>query len=158
MFVLVFPKRLFLIIALFLIVSFGFECLKSIENKYMFQNVNEKLKRKTFPLEINYTPHALWANPLKQMCVTGPVSVVVYLAWCPQGPAHSGKGWGEGWWHWSLLPEAQTLLERGTNIISDSFRFRQTMWMSDTSCGHSWICVDFSCDFLLLVHFKKWNK
>lgn len=34
---------------------------------------------------------------------------VCYLAWCPRGPAHSGRGWVGGWWRWSLPPGAPTL-------------------------------------------------
>lgn len=36
----------------------------------------------------------------------------VYLAWCLQGPAHSGKDWEEGWWHLFPPPEAQTLQKK----------------------------------------------
>lgn len=50
------------------------------------------------------------------MCKT-PVRAELYLAWCPRGPAHSGRGWGGGWWRWSLPPGAPTLQQ--TDSIAD---------------------------------------
>lgn len=91
-------------------------------------------------MAIKHTP---LPNVSECVCAVCAVSASVYLAWCPQGPAHSGKGWGEGWWHLSPLPEAQTLWERDRSIISDWFR--------------SYFCFFFSFKVQWLVYFIIYN-